>query len=405
LASPREKPARRLLAITVIVGVCLLLGYGALSESIAAALAPSRPDIALAWRPGDAGALQAQAETRVGEALTDSEIGAALASGRQALKAAPLTVSSVRTLAEAHQLAGDRARSEALMDLAGRRNLRDSKVQMWLFRRELDAGRYASAFQHADLLMRKHVELAPTLYPSMVATLDKPAAREAFLALMRTDPQWRSDFINAETGDVDGVALWLLSNLATSPHPPTEREVSIVAAALAGQGRWADVRTVWNRFGGGGAGLLFDGDFERANRAPPFGWRFFEQDSATAAVEAVDGGANHALYAQFPVGRSSALAEQLVMLEPGRYRLSGRAKVDTLPSEALFRWTLSCSNQTTPLVGVQQAAAGGWVRFETVFETPATGCDAQWLRLSGTGGVGYAPATAWYDDLRLERVQ
>ena len=389
----------------MIVGLCLLLGYGALSETVAAALASSRPDLALIWRPGDAAALQAQAETSVGEALTSSEIETALAASRASLKAAPLTVSSVRTLAEAHQLAGDQSRSEALMDLAGRRNLRDSKVQLWLFRRELDAGRYGSAFQHADLLMRKHFELSATLYPSMVASLDRPAAREAFLALMRSGPQWRTDFINAETADVDGVALWLLSNLATSPHPPTEREVSIVANALAAQGRWSDVRTVWNRFGGGGAGLLFDGDFERANRAAPFGWRLFEQESVIAIIEAVDGGANHALYAEFPVGRSSPLAEQLMILSPGRYRLSGRAKVDRLPAEALFRWTLSCSAQTAPLATVEQATASGWVKFEAVFETPAAGCEAQWLRLSGTGGVGYAPASAWYDDLRLERVQ
>jgi hypothetical protein len=164
------------------------------------------------------------------------------------------------------------------------------------------------------------------------------------------------------------------------------------------------VRTIWSRFGGGGAELLFNGDFERPNRAPPFGWRLFEQESAIAVIEAEEGGPNHALYAEFPVGRSSPLAEQLLILSPGRYRLSGRAKVDRLPAEALFRWTLSCSTETAPAAMVEQTTAGGWVKFEMLFEAPP-GCEAQWLRLSGTGGAGYAPASAWFDDLRLDRVQ
>jgi hypothetical protein len=74
LANRVQKPVARLAAVAAIVGLCLLLAYAALTETIASVLAPSRADVALIWRPGDAGALQALAEARAGEALTDSEI-------------------------------------------------------------------------------------------------------------------------------------------------------------------------------------------------------------------------------------------------------------------------------------------------------------------------------------------
>jgi hypothetical protein len=406
VATPRDKPVALGAAMIVIAALCLSLAYGALSESSAAALSPAHAEVALVWRPGDAAALAALSESRAGEALTESEIRSALDTARAALKSAPLTVASVRTLAEVHQLMGDASRAEALMSVAGRRNLRDTKTQLWLFSRDMDRRSYGEGFLHADLILRRHPEMWSVLYPGMVATLDQPAARTAVLAMMRKAPNWRSDFIRvqANSGDPAGVTLWLLSNLASSPHPPTESEVSQVAQALAAQGRWSDVRAVWAGYGGDGASLLSNGDFERANRGPPFGWRMAEEDSTVTAIERIDGGANHGLFVQFPAGRLSPLTERLLILGPGRYRLSGRAKVEKLPADALFRWTVSCSGVDQPLALVQNTVSGGWAKFETTFEMPATGCDAQWLRLAGTGGVGYEPASAWYDDLRLERL-
>jgi hypothetical protein len=125
-------------------------------------------------------------------------------------------------------------------------------------------------------------------------------------------------------------------------------------------------------------------------------------DGAVAAIEGVDG-ANHALYAQFPVGRNAVLAETLTILQPGRYRLSGRAKVEQLPSDSAFQWTVSCAQTPVPIAtAAQKQAGGGWTDFTVDFAIPPEGCDAQWLRLSGVGGEGYIPANAWYDALTVQ---
>ena len=168
--------------------------------------------------------------------------------------------------------------------------------------------------------------------------------------------------------------------------------------------RWPQVREVWEAFGGGKLAAPYNGSFELTAREPPFGWRLSNNDGAIGAIDRLDGGANHGLYAEFPSGRAATLAEQLMVLAPGHYRFSGRVKADRLPAGALYRWIATCFDADQPLVQVQTDTVKGWQSFAAEFDVPAQGCDAQWLRLGGTGGEGYEPASAWYDDLKLERL-
>jgi hypothetical protein len=387
-----------------MAAVAAAMVYGVASECVSAFIRPFDAELAAAVRPDDAAARIAQADKRVSEALTEGEIGEAMASATTALKIAPADSTSLRILAAANQLSGDEARARALMELAGQRNMRDADVQLWLFRDSLDARHYPEAFLRADLLLRRHPELSPTLYPALVANLDQPEARNTLLALMRRGPTWRSDFIRAlaEGTDSGGIAPWLIANLAASPHPPIANEISSVASGLAARQQWDQVRDIWSRYGGK-SDLLYDGDFDHPLRAAPFGWKFEDRDGALGSVEAMDGGANHGLYAQFLVGRSSQLAQVLLVLPPGRYRFSGKARVDELPSGGFFRWVLNCVQSPAPAFTVDQTARTGWRKFAVDFDVPQ-GCGAQWLRLGGTGGEGYRTASGWFDDLRLDPV-
>ena len=305
-------------------------------------------------------------------------------------------------LAEAYQLTGDQARTHRLMEIAGQRSLRDTRSQLWLFQESLAAKRFDDAFTRGDLLLLRNPDLEPYIFPAMVAQVGDPAARSALLARLRRGPRWRRSFmqIQALSGDEDGFA-WLLTNLASSPNPPTAEEIGEVAGGLIAKDHWAAARQIWTQFGRAGGPRLFNGDFEQPPRDPPFGWSFLDHDGAVASVETLEGG-GHGLFAQFPVGHSVRLAELLLMLEPGRYRLSGRFKIDQLPSEGVFRWTVDCPGTQAPMVILSLNQVSGWRRLQADFEVPAQGCDGQWLRLLGTGGEGYQPASAWFDDLRVE---
>jgi hypothetical protein len=391
----------------LVIGLCVLalgLAYLVVTETVASALRGWRPDVAVMWSPIDGDSRLADANERVGEALTDSEIRQAVDRSTGALRAAPASAIGLRILGQAYLLSGERDKAESLMLLAGKRNVRDADVQLWLFRDGLQARRYGDAYTRADLLMRRHGEMNQTIYPTLVAGFQDPAARAALLALMRRGPSWREDFFNAAAADPSGITQWLLANLAASPHPPTEREVGLVVQALAAQGKWSQVRSLWGQFGPRDGALLTDGDFEKPPREPPFGWTFLDSDGAVAAIERLENGRGRGLFTQFPSGRKSGLAEALVVLPPGRYRMSGRGKVDQLPSGALFQWSVACSDNSQVLFQFAFTSTGDWRKFEGEFETPAAGCEAQSVRLLGNGGQGYITASAWFDDIKLERV-
>lgn len=391
--------------VTVIAGLALAGAYAVISEATSAALLDNHPLAAVAWRPDSGEAAIAAADKSVSEALTGSEINQAVATAKHAVRTAPASAASVRALAEAYQLTGDEARAQRLMEIAGQRSLRDTPSQMWLLRSSLTAGRFDDAFTRADLLLRRHPDMESYVFPAMVSQLGAVEARTALLARLRRGPPWRRGLINSlsQTGEDGGLAPWVLENLASSPNPPTVEEVAAVTKALVAKQRWAEARAMVVRFDHSKDALMLNDDFERPTRQPPFGWRLFSADAAVSSVESLDSG-GHALFAQFPVGRSAPLAEMLLMLEPGQYRLSGRFKIDRLPAGGLFRWRLSCPSDDTAMMTIDVTGGTGWRPLQGDFVVPAQGCMAQWLRLSGTGGEGYQPASAWFDDLRVQRV-
>jgi hypothetical protein len=389
------------MAITVVLGV--VAAAAVVSEAVSAALVRSHPQAAAAWEALHGEGAIAAADDTVSQALTGSEIERGIAQARQAVRGSPASASALRVLGQAYQLQGDDARAHTLIAMAGQRSFRDTPSQLWLFREDLSAGRFNEAFTRADLLLWRNPQLEDYLFPAMVAYLDRPPARTAMLSRLRLGPNWRAGFIarQAQSGEQGGVAPWLLTNLTSSPNPPTEGEIAAVAKGFVVKGDWAAARAWWSRFRRPNDPMLFDGDFEQPVREPPFGWRLQDLDGAVASVEPLDG--RHALFAQFPVGRRADLADLLVLLEPGRYRLSGRFKVDQLPSGAVFRWTLSCAESESPLMTWETGQTSGWRPMDSRFEVPAEGCAAQWLRLVGDRGEGYLPASSWFDDLKLER--
>ena len=390
------------------IAVLALAGaYAVVSESASAVLLRNHPQAATMVRPDSGEAAIAAADQSVSEALTGSEISQALDSAKHAVRVAPASAAGARLLAQAYQLTGDEGRAQKLMEIAGRRSLRDSPSQLWLFRSSLAADQFDDAFTRADLLLRRNSDLEAYLFPTMIAQLGDVRAQAALLARARLGPGWRRGFfaVLSQSGENSDIAPWLLNNLASSPNPPTPDEIGAVANAQVAKQRWDAARAILVRFSRSGGGLLLNDNFEQPPRQPPFGWRFVSEDAAVSSVESLDAG-GHALFAQFPVGRKAPLAEILMMLEPGQYRLTGRARVEHLPSGGIFRWRLSCpSEDSDPLLNLDLSVQSGWKPLQGDFVVPAQGCGAQWLRLSGTGGEGYQPASAWFDDLRVQRLQ
>lgn len=400
-------PLRRRAFAAAVIAICVALGAGVLRETIAHALVDRDPEAALAWG-GGAVAVEAVSKAGLTDAVTADQIAAATALARRSLSAAPLAVSSLRDLAIAAQLDGDMQRATALMTEAGRRNLRDPAVHLWLFNEDLRAGRFKSAYLHGDLVLRRRPETAVNIYPTMLDAVSNPQATIALVDRLRQQPPWRAELIQVLSGGGSAqldFAIKILSSLRSSAHPPTRTEMQYVTAGLVTEGQYARARQVWADFKGGSgvASLVENGDFEQPGSGSPFDWRLTASNGAAAEVE-LSGGENRgrALGVEYNTGEAPVLAEQLLVLKPGDYRLSGRAQIEQLSAEAGMSWSVSCVDDGVQLAMVVVDRIGPWASFAGDFSRPAAGCEAQWLRLKGRVGATFVPANAHFDDIKID---
>jgi hypothetical protein len=125
---------------------------------------------------------------------------------------------------------------------------------------------------------------------------------------------------------------------------------------------------------------LYDPDLGGMPGSPPFNWRLVA--GAEGVAERASGGGLQVAY----YGRVNAeLAEQLLMLEPGRYRFEFQAEGDAKGETSKVGWTLTCQGSKSvlmqlPLSGITYAPR----KISATFAVPTGGCAGQWLRLAGT---------------------
>jgi hypothetical protein len=180
-----------------------------------------------------------------------------------------------------------------------------------------------------------------------------------------------------------------------SPKQRTARApwLSVLVNTLVSAGEYAKARAIWGSISGANAAAqpLFDAEFSRPDPPPPFNWSF--ASSTLGLAERQSGGRLHAIfYGQ----EDGALAKQLLVLRPGRYRLSMRLLSGSSQVQAL-NWSVTCAGAQNPAASVplNVAASRGFL-FDVVAD-----CRAQWLQLSGVSGDLPQQSDVTISDLKL----
>jgi hypothetical protein len=177
------------------------------------------------------------------------------------------------------------------------------------------------------------------------------------------------------------------SNIRDAQWLPT------LLTTLIGAGDHARARAIWQKATGiRGAELIHDATFSDKTSPPPFNWDL--TSSAVGLAERQPGGRLHMLYYGQQDGM---LATQLLLLRPGPYRLSMQLLGDRARAKAL-NWSIWCDKAEGPISSVTlDAAVRGWR-----FDVPS-GCEAQWLRLSGSSSELPQQLDTTIANLKLER--
>lgn len=123
----------------------------------------------------------------------------------------------------------------------------------------------------------------------------------------------------------------------------------------------------------------YDGDFTGKPGVPPFNWRFAQE-----GLERHSGGG---VFVTFFGREPTDFATQVMMLQPGQYRLQVKVDGETARNGGALSWSIVCHPggqvlSKLPLLDLSMQTK----TIETRFERPAQNCDAQILRLRGEPG-------------------
>lgn len=364
------------------------------------------PEQAVRLAPGSADVLSRAAEA---EAMAgDMEDAAYLA--RLALSKAPFDVEALRVLALAESDAGRNDQADQLMTLAGNWSLRDNVAHGWLVESRLRQGNYASAFAHADTLIRRRADLRPQVFNlfSTAAELD-PAAGAYLLGELAESPPWRAEYLQSLYKRPNGIQLLasLAVGLEKTAAPFSDAELEALYTALYNGRQIAGLKTVRQALDRPAAdALLVNGAFVDEPAIRPFGWDLGVGPGITVALLNDDRKPDLTALRVIHDGRSQQpLATQILTLAPGTYRLTGQQRLENGSGRTQFSWEVQCVGATESLgekrFDLDMAAQADWAPFDLRFTVPGTGCEAQTLRLIPRNTGRRTDIVIWFSQLSL----
>ncbi len=306
---------------------------------------------------------------------------------RQPLAPEPFLVHGVQA-----QVAGDGATAQRAFEAAQWRDPRSLPAAYFLAERYFLTGNVDRGLLEIAATARLAPNGVGTVAPYLAVYARNPANWPRLRALFRANP-----------GIADATLIALASNVATAPsvtaladpRQPAEqaRWLGPLLNTLTNAGQIAKARAIWGKATGVQPGeLVHDSSFGDKVAPPPFNWSL--TSSGVGLAERQSGGRLRVLfYGQ----EDGILATQLLLLQPGPYRLSMKLLGD-VPRAKSLNWSIWCDKAAAPIASVTlDAAVRGWN-----FNVPA-GCGAQWLKLSGSSGDIPEQADVTIASFKLER--
>lgn len=392
------------LVFTLIVG-CIWTGWQIVRHAYAQVMPPQQ---AVRLNPESPSALSKAAAETLAQGRPDQ--ARRLASRSLAIQ--PFNVRALRVMGFVAEGEGSPERADRLITLAGNWSLRDGPAHSWLVRRRIAQGQIPSAMAHADAILRRRPDQYGPFFDvlSRSALSGDRAGQGALIELVRREPPWRAAYLNALVGDPQRlvIAVALAASLKEGPGRFTEDETARVYAAVAAINQPELLRRLREEIEGGKAPILANGDFNQPLTASPFSWRLRSGPGVLVEVAEHPEGAGPALHAYVNDLNQRILAEQLLLLRPGRWRLSARFQVTDGVLDERLVWSLACQQAPArPLASlpVSPQARSVWERRSVEFAVPAEGCGSQWLRLVAPAQDRRQSTEVWADDIELRALR
>lgn len=406
---------RHLVLLALAVLLVWRIGGSAMSAHYAERLRQGDPGAAasaLTWDERQPEALLAQAA-----ALRETDPDEALRLLAQAYPGNPADsralVASARILLER----GEAERADALVEAALAIRPADPRLQRQATSYWLTRGDLARGLRHASLAMQTNPSAREQIFPLLLKVAEDPATRSALSPFAVSPPSWWEAFFDEVARralDVETVRALFTLRSESSAVPISEDERRGYVERLIKEGRITEAYVAWvnglTRTQLAHLGLLHDRGFELDPSNWGFGWRFRGVRNAVvdrARTLGTDG--NRSLHLRFDrhQGRFDQVAQTL-FLDPGRHRLTGRVRTDSLETKGGLKWVVRCLLPEPALLGETERFLGAneWRDFAVEFGVPET-CTLQELRLVSAGTRAFEHeinGSAWFDRMAINRL-
>ena len=328
----------------------------------------------------------------------------------------PVNARAFRILGQLADSAKMPSVAEGYMHAAARRSLNESVAVYWMMQYSASQKDFEAMLYYADVILRTHPELAKLVVPLLGRLAEDKDGGAALKHLLITDPPWRSLFFSMLPTSVRDarVPLDLLLALRSSPHPPLIADLREYLQVLIYHKLYELAYYTWLQFLApdqlADAGLLFNGNFAVAPSGLPFDWLITPGSGVTVDIvplpEEKEG---RALFVDFEQGRVEYTSvNQLVVLAPGTYRLTGRYKGQLIGPRGL-KWRVACADDAAAVIGESDmiiGAAPKWRSLDLSFTVPPGSCRAQFVRLDLDARMAserLVSGSVWFGNLAIAR--
>lgn|GEM_PF-2052102 len=373
----RKRAAALLMAAAAPLLIYLIVRTAAVAVSAPLALALPPSDSSPLLRP----LLMAAADPR-------TRVPAhSLALARQGAIDAPLAVEPFYIRARADEQAGRTDSAIRLLEEARRRRPNHLLVHLQLAAYYQLAGRSEDLLRALDFVLRRSDEAKRTILPELARQLRTPMGRRTMAPILAGNPGWRREFFAvARTQPIRAdEARDLLERVRRLRRGGDDSlELGLYVQALVNDGEYRRARELWLEMLPPQArpahAVLFDPGFSGARAEPPFIWAFRDTEAGRAVP------ARGYLDIAYFGGANVILAEQILALAPGSYRIGMRAKSESGISSGEIYWSIACLPGEREIARVPFAGLTADYRpLSARFSVPAN-CPGQRLRLNALPG-------------------
>lgn len=392
--SPKEWAVRLALA-----AVAAVLGYYSVTFSIAQVVVDSDPELAYRLAPYD-GRITAQLSAALsGEDASPEDLARAETLAKRALQQDPTAVAAAATLGIIADGRGDKAGARRYFTYAQKLSRRDLRTQLWMIEDAVERGDLAGAIRQYDITLRVFPTMGELLYPVMASASSDPVIRAEMVKTLAAKPLWGESFINFVAGNgpdpQSTAALFVGLRRAGVAVPETARAGAVNALIAAEQ-----LDAAWSYYA-----AIRPGADRRRSRDPKFAavtetpsqldWTPINDGSGLTT--SIQGGI---FDFAAPASVGGPMLQQLQLLPPGTYRLTGHSVGIEQAPGALPYWTLRCQDgRELGRVEVPNSGVAGG-NFSGTFSVPA-GCPVQTLLLTGRPSDAVSGLSGQIDQVAL----